>query len=68
MTTNDLRPGHYVELDHQTRVIRKIIHHPAGKAVEFVAGGFATMKRIAAEGRVIPTPLRNPDARLALTD
>lgn len=68
MTTADLRPGHYVELDNQTRVVRRIIQHPAGKAVEWVAGGVSTMKRIAADGRVILAPLRNPDARLQLAD
>jgi len=68
MTTDDLRPGHYVELDHQTRVIRRIIPHPAGRAAEWVGGGATTLRRIASEGRVIPTPLRNPDARLQLAD
>lgn len=68
MTTSDLRPGHWVELDNQTRVVRRIIPHPAGNAVEWIAGGSATAQRVAREGRIIPQPLRNPDARLALAD
>lgn len=68
MTTADLRPGDYVDLDQQTRVIRRIIPHPAGNAVEWIGGGSATLQRIATEGSLVPAPLRHPDARLHLTD
>lgn len=68
MTTADLRPGNWIELDNQTRIIRKIINHPAGRLVEWVGGGRSSFLTIARHGRVIPTPLRNPDARLQLTD
>lgn len=69
MTTAELRVGDYVEFDDGPRVIRRVISHPAGRAFEWVGGGAATAKQIAARaGRLIPAPLRAPGTTVAVTD